>query len=100
MSKNLSFYQGNGETNDYEIMRKKWTDRVLTRFYVYSEKAKKDSLMERRKKDRISSQESKSAEPGHPFTHEKITTKLCLQNIMDSKAILSEGYFLLQLSRR
>lgn len=43
-------------------MRKKWT-KEGTLSYVHSEKAKKGSVMERGKKDRISSQENKTAEP-------------------------------------
>lgn len=62
LSKSIPLYQGNGGTNDYEIMRKKWM-KGETLAYVYSEKAKKGFVMERRKKDRISSQESKTAEP-------------------------------------
>lgn len=62
MSKSLPLYQGNGGTNDYEIMRKKWT-KGETLAYVYSEKAKKRSVNVDEKKDRISSQESKTAEP-------------------------------------
>lgn len=40
--------------------------------YVYSEKAKKGSVMERRKKDRISSQESKTAEPEYDHPAKKV----------------------------
>lgn len=43
-------------------MRKKWTEEG-TLSYVHSEKAKKGSVMERGKKDRISSRENKTAEP-------------------------------------
>lgn len=53
---------GNGQTNDYEIMRKKWSEEE-TLSYVYSEKAEKGFVMEGGKKDRISSQESAAAEP-------------------------------------
>lgn len=82
MSKSLPFYQGNGGTNDYEIMRKKWT-KGETLAYVYSEKAKKRSESEDEKKDRISSQESKTAEPECTIPYQnalkrKNTTELSL----------------------
>lgn len=70
MSKKLVLYQANGETNDYEIMRKKWTKEGALSC-VHSEKAKKGSVMERGKKDRILSQESKTAETEHNSPNEQ-----------------------------
>lgn len=73
-------------------MRKKWTKEGALSC-VHSEKAKKGSVMERGKKDRISSQESKTAEPEFNSSNEQGCQDSAIARENETKVIDLEHNF-------